>query len=93
MYTISKWIGWGDSMINHILKASKEKHWIVTIMYQKNQEITKRNIKVLDITQDQIKAFCYLRNELRVFKKENILAASLYSKKNKQNTVKQAANQ
>jgi hypothetical protein len=44
-------------------------------MYQSGEEITKRNIRVLDIQDDTIKAMCYLRHKPRVFKKESILAA------------------
>lgn len=63
-------------MINHILKASIERNCIVTIIYQKENEITQRNIKVVEITGNRVKAFCYLRNENRTFRLENILSAS-----------------
>lgn len=63
-------------MINHILSASLERNCIVTIMYQKDDMITKRDIKVLGLDGDMVKAFCYLRNQVRMFKKDNILSAS-----------------
>lgn len=66
-------------MFDHVLKASLEKQMVITIIYQKGIEITERKIKVLEISEDKIKAFCYLRRETRVFKKENILSASLYN--------------
>jgi hypothetical protein len=50
-------------------------------MYAKGEEITIRNIKVHQIEGDSIKAFCYLRGERRVFKKENILTAAFCSGK------------
>ena len=65
-------------MVNHILKASYDRNLIITIIYQKGNEITRRNIKVVEITCDSIKAFCYLRNQVRIFKMENILSASFY---------------
>lgn len=64
-----------DFMKDHILEASLERNRIVTIIYQKKDEITKRKIKVLDIEGESIKAFCFLRNQIRVFRKENILSA------------------
>jgi hypothetical protein len=63
-------------MIKHILKASIERDITISIMYQKGSEITQRNIKVLEIDDSGIKAFCYLRNQRRVFKLANILSAS-----------------
>ncbi|MCM8709828.1 hypothetical protein M2651_02170 [Clostridium sp. SYSU_GA19001] len=63
-------------MVNHILKASYERNLIITIMYQKGNDITMRNIRVLEIKEDRIMAYCYLRRENRVFKKENILSAA-----------------
>lgn len=66
-------------MVEHILKASLERNMIVTIIYQKGGEITIRNIKVLDLDNEHVKAYCYLRRENRVFKKENILSASFCS--------------
>lgn len=65
-------------MIEHVLRASLERNCIITIMYEKGEEITLRNIKVLQIEADSIKAFCYLRKEQRRFKKENILSAAFY---------------
>lgn len=63
-------------MIEHILKASLERNMIITIIYQKGGEITIRNIKVLDLDKEHVKAYCYLRREKRVFKKQNILSAA-----------------
>lgn len=65
-----------NSMINHILKASFERGITISIMYQKGSEITQRRIRVLEIKGSNIKAFCYLRSQRRVFKLESILSAS-----------------
>jgi predicted DNA-binding transcriptional regulator YafY len=62
-------------MINHILKASLEQGAVISIIYAKDDVITKRNIKVLEINENSIKAYCYLRNQTRVFRLDNILAA------------------
>lgn len=68
-------------MIEHVLRASLERNWPITIMYNKGEEITIRNIKVLQIEEDSIKAYCYLRGEKRKFKKENILSAAFCDRK------------
>ena len=67
-------------MIDYVLKASLDRGCIITVMYQKENLTTIRNIKVIDIEEDYVKAFCYLRKQSRVFKKENILAAEFCRK-------------
>ena len=62
-------------MYDYVLKTSLAAHKIITIMYQKDTEITQRNIKVLRINDKDIEAYCYLRHSIRHFKIENILAA------------------
>ncbi len=62
-------------MVDHILKASQEQNKMISIMYQKGNEITQRNIRVLSVEGDNVKAMCYLRHEPRVFRKKDILAA------------------
>ncbi len=62
-------------MVEYFVKASLERNRIINIIYLKNNEITERNIKVLAIDRGNVKAFCLLRKQNRVFKLENILSA------------------
>ena len=62
-------------MYDRVLKASLKEQRIIIILYLKGNEITQRTIKVIKITDDDVQAYCYLRKELRRFKKNNILAA------------------
>jgi predicted DNA-binding transcriptional regulator YafY len=62
-------------MFDNVLKTSLAAHKIITIMYQKGDEFTQRNIKIIKIKENDVEAYCYLRHEVRHFKKENILAA------------------
>lgn len=62
-------------MVDYVVKSSLQEHKIITIMYQRGKEITKRNIRVMKLTNKDIEAYCYLRYQVRHFKKENILAA------------------
>lgn len=63
-------------MNDYVLKSSLADHKIITIMYMKNEkEISQRNIKVIEIKDDMVKAYCYLKHQVRYFKKENILSA------------------
>ena len=66
-------------MIEHFLKISLERNRIITIIYQKGSEITLRNIKVVAFDGEYVIAFCYLRNQRRVFNRRNILSAALYT--------------
>ncbi len=63
-------------MIDYVLKFSLEQEIIVTIIYLKGSVITKRNIQALEIGDNTIKAYCYLRQQNRIFKRDNILSAS-----------------
>lgn len=63
-------------MYDYILKRALEDHKIISIMYQKGNELTQRNIKIIKIKDNDIEAYCYLRHQIRHFKKENILAAT-----------------
>lgn len=64
-------------MVDYILETSLEMHQVITIMYQKDGQITKRNVRVTNINDKYVEAYCYLRHQVRHFKRENILAASL----------------
>ncbi|MEA4962645.1 hypothetical protein [Lutispora sp.] len=70
-------------MIEHVLKASLERGSIITIIYNGKSEMSERNIKVLEMQEDKIKAYCYLRKQVRNFKLENILSASYYNPRKK----------
>ena len=70
-------------MVEHVLKASLDRGWIITIVYLGSTEITERNIKVLEINEDKVKAYCYLRNQIRFFKIGNILSAAYCGQKRK----------
>jgi predicted DNA-binding transcriptional regulator YafY len=63
-------------MFEYVLKRSLQDHRIVTIMYLRGEDITQRNIRIMKLTDDDIEAYCYLRHQIRCFKKENILAAT-----------------
>lgn len=70
-------------MIEHVLKASLERGRVITIIYNGESGISERNIKVLEIQDNKVKAFCYLRRQIRYFKIENILSADYYNLKRK----------
>ena len=61
-------------MDEYMLKNSLLNHKIVTIMYQRGKEITQRDIRIMKLMDKDVEAYCYLRHQVRHFKKDNILA-------------------
>ena len=61
-------------MGEYILKNSLQDHKIVTIMYQVGKEITQRDIRIIKLMDKDVEAYCYLRHQVRHYKKEKILA-------------------
>jgi predicted DNA-binding transcriptional regulator YafY len=61
-------------MDESMLRNSLLDHKIVTIVYQRGKEITQRDIRIMKLMDKDIEAYCYLRHQVRHFKKENILA-------------------
>jgi predicted DNA-binding transcriptional regulator YafY len=48
---------------------------VLEIIYQsKRGEFTKRNIRVIEIGDAYVKAYCYTRHMVRMFNKDGILA-------------------
>ena len=66
----------GDNVIEHILRASMERSWVITIIYSGSNGISKRNIKVIGLQDNHVKAYCYLRKQVRYFKVDSILSAA-----------------
>lgn len=63
-------------MVDYFLRASMDRNIIINIIYSNENEITQRDIQVFGIEDGNAKAFCYLRNQMRTFKIENILSAN-----------------
>lgn len=61
--------------MNRTLRMSLEEEKCIDMIYMnKRGELTQRIIKVLEIHEHHIKAFCFMRKEKRTFRKENILS-------------------
>ena len=61
-------------MKRQLLKAL-ERNQLVDMMYiDKNNQITKRCIKVTKVNDNTFKAHCFLKHASRTFKIENVLA-------------------
>ena len=58
-----------------LMRSLKENKPIEMIYLAANNEITHRKIIVKELHDSYFKAFCYLRNDNRLFKYENILSA------------------
>ncbi|MEH7384998.1 hypothetical protein V7147_06230 [Bacillus sp. JJ1521] len=64
------------------LQRALIQHTPIEIIYiSQNGILTQRQIKVLEIQETTIKAFCLLRNKKRTFKIDSILSAAAPRKK------------
>ncbi len=70
-------------MLERQLKYSFDRHKPITIIYLKGMEISQRNIQVLKIEKDFIRAIDLGKRAIRTFKKDNILSAMDVSYNNK----------
>ncbi|MFE8700454.1 hypothetical protein ACFYKX_07505 [Cytobacillus sp. FJAT-54145] len=64
-------------MVNGLLERSLRENIVLEMIYLSNQnQITQRRIIVRENKDSSFRAFCYLRKQTRIFKKENILSIS-----------------
>lgn len=67
--------------MNGIFVRGLETKQPIEIIYSnKSGKLSQRVITVIEITDSHIKAYCHLRHQNRVFKRENILSAAPYKK-------------
>lgn len=62
-------------MLDFILNASKNKDCI--IIYMTDHGISRRMIHIYALSEEYVRAYCYLRKSIRTFKKDGILSAAL----------------
>ncbi|GGC81220.1 hypothetical protein GCM10007216_09700 [Thalassobacillus devorans] len=63
--------------IDNILSRAKEDGKTIELIYlSKGNDFTHRVVKVLRVNEEEILAFCYIRRQVRRFKKANILSAA-----------------
>jgi len=70
-------------VVDHILRASLERNMPITIIYMNEGGTTQRDIKVIQLSDDYVRGYCYLRKEIRTFMRSSILSA-FWSKLEKQ---------
>jgi predicted DNA-binding transcriptional regulator YafY len=63
--------------MNGIFISGMETRQPIEIIYSnKNGSLSQRVITIVELTESHIKAYCHLRHDSRVFKRENILSAA-----------------
>lgn len=62
-------------MLDYILNASKDKDCV--IVYMSGHGISQRKIYIFELSDKYVKAYCYLRKSVRMFKRDGILSAAL----------------
>lgn len=61
-------------MVGYIEKAARTGRKVNIIYVSQSGVMTKRVIRVFSYTDEKVVAYCYMRNEIRTFKRNNILA-------------------
>jgi predicted DNA-binding transcriptional regulator YafY len=68
--------------VNKVLKWSLDDGKCIDMIYLgENGNITQRRIRILELSDRYIKAYCYLRKSKRVFKYDNILSVAFIKQK------------
>jgi len=67
----------GLSMKGLFLRSIENKEKIIIFYMDSNNNVTERYIRVLNIKENYILAYCYYRKQVRTFKLDNILSAGL----------------
>ncbi|MUK88000.1 hypothetical protein GMD78_06255 [Ornithinibacillus sp. L9] len=68
--------------MNRWLIQSKEQKKKIMIFYMdRNNNVTQRIIRVVEIKDESIVAFCYYRKKVRTFRKSHILSAGSVRKR------------
>ncbi|MFN2746322.1 MULTISPECIES: hypothetical protein [Bacillus] len=67
--------------MQNMLQRAMEDCFPVDIIYMKKSEFTKRTILVKQIKNGYVKAFCFQKRQIRMFKSEAILAVLPHKKR------------
>lgn len=65
-----------------LLRAIENQTFIEMIYLTKDGSISQRIIRVKEMKQDKLNAYCYLRNSYRIFTISNILSLTPVKKRN-----------
>jgi predicted DNA-binding transcriptional regulator YafY len=71
----------GNEMRGILVRAIESQTPLEMIYLSKDGSISHRLIRVIDLKDDRIKAFCFLRGKYRVFQLSSILSISQIRKK------------
>lgn len=64
-------------MVNLLNRAAVEKTVLEMIYMASDNKVSQRFIRVLEVKEDGILAYCYYRKKVRTFKKNNILSVQV----------------
>lgn len=59
-----------------LLRAAADKKPIEMIYMSKDNKISQRVIKVIAVNDSKVKAYCYVKNQYRIFSIDNILSVA-----------------
>jgi predicted DNA-binding transcriptional regulator YafY len=65
-------------MRNILFRAVEEQQLVQIIYLDANEKITQRIVRPFEVTETQMKGFCFLRKQVRLFRLDQILAATFH---------------
>lgn len=66
-----------DSGLRKTLLMALEQERRICMIYESGGKYTERTVRVIELREDAVYAYCYLRRKRRLFKLANILSAQL----------------
>jgi len=64
--------------MNGLLVRSFEYQQPIEVIYMNSKgQMSQRTIRVLSVTDQYVKSYCYAKRQIRTFRKENILSGQL----------------
>lgn len=66
-------------MLYQLRKAFQEQKNIEIMYVDQDNKVTQRFIRILELNEKTVKAYCYHKKSLRMFKIENILSGRIVS--------------
>ncbi|OIK11105.1 WYL domain-containing protein [Bacillus sp. MUM 13] len=70
-------------MNSTLLRSLKEDSLLEIIYLSEKGQVSQRRIQVLDLTEEYVRAYCFLRKTNRTFKISNILSCRISSQRYK----------
>lgn len=67
-------------MIGFLIKAMEQKEKVMIYYLDRDNNVTQRIIRIVEVKKDTLLAYCFYRKQVRSFKIDNILSCGMIKK-------------